>query len=431
LEKQIMNQAEYACNLKIEDLSREIIHQAERIILDSIGCIYLGSKKHIETEQCVENESFVWTNYMIDTELYEGNRFAIGHPACHILPLMLAVSREKEITWGKFLATFVAAYEIAARWGSSIAMPNYILGHGTVMTAAAAVAYALLDGADEETVYRTILLANSLPNVSVWQSVYDGSNLHNAYAGIGSMIAIKAYEMAQNGFYSTEEIIEQVYGKVYQANLKTEKLDEKLGTEYRICKNYFKIHTGCRFIHMFADLVKEEMRAGLQAQEIDHIDLFTYKKASQVADQNASNAMAIKFSTPVSIAILLLTGELSPDHVDAYQKSEEVRKLAQRISLTESDTYNALLPNTRGGRMVVYKKDQTVIDREVFHADGDFDCPVPYTDERLISKFQKNVSDSHVSADSGKLVTMILTTDSLTKEMPVSQVLAEFYTTIP
>ena len=57
LEKQIMNQAEYACNLKIEDLSREIIHQAERIILDSIGCIYLGSKKHIETEQCVENDS--------------------------------------------------------------------------------------------------------------------------------------------------------------------------------------------------------------------------------------------------------------------------------------------------------------------------------------------------------------------------------------
>ena len=127
----------------------------------------------------------------------------------------------------------------------------------------------------------------------------------------------------------------------------------------------------------------------------------------------------------------MLTGELSPDHVDAYQKSEEVRKLAQKINLTESDTYNALLPNTRGGRMVVYKKDQTVIDREVFHADGDFDCPVPYTDERLISKFQKNVSDSHVSADSGKLVTMILTTDSLTKEMPVSQVLAEFYTTIP
>ena len=117
--------------------------------------------------------------------------------------------------------------------------------------------------------------------------------------------------------------------------------------------------------------------------------------------------------------------------MDAYQKSEEVRDLAQRISLMESDAYNALLPDIRGGRMIIYKKDQTVIDREVFHADGDFDCPVPYTDERLISKFRKNVTDSQVPVDPGKLVKMILTTDSLAKEMPVSKVLSEFYATIP
>lgn len=430
MEKQLHNQAKYACSLNIEKFSEEIIHQAERIILDSIGCIYLGSSKHIAIKKSVENESFVWTNYMVDTELYEGNRFAIGHPACHILPLMLAVCRNKEITWEKFLSTFIAAYEIAARWGCSIVMPNNILGHGTVMTAAAAVAYALLDEANEETVYQTILLANSLPNVSVWQSVYDGSDLHNAYAGISSIIAVKAYEMAKNGFYSTEKIVKQVYENVYRASFKPDKLDEGLGTEYRICKNYFKVHTGCRFIHMFADLMQEEMAKGLQAQDVDHIDIFTYKKASQVSDQNAANAMAIKFSTPVSIAILLLTGELTPEHVEQYQNDVKVKKLAQRIHLAESDIYNTKLPDIRGGRMIIYKKDSTVIDREIFHTDGDFDNPIPYTDERLINKFQKNVRDSHIPADSEKLINMILKTDNLAERMTVSEVLSEFYTTL-
>lgn len=89
-----------------------------------------------------------------------------------------------------------------------------------------------------------------------------------------------------------------------------------------------------------------------------------------------------------------------------------------------------MLPDIRGGRMIIYKKDQTVIDREVFHADGDFDCPVTYTDERLISKFRENMRNSHSTADSGKLIDMILTTDALAEELPVSQVLSEFYTTI-
>ena len=338
----------------------------------------------------LEDKVFDYAEAMVSTELYEGNRFAVGHPACHIFPLMLAVCGEDAIYTERFITVFAAAYEIAARWGASITFSNRILGHGTVMTAAAAVAYGLLTGVSEEELYEAVLIAGSLPCVSVWQSVFDGSRLHDCYSGLAGIIAIYSVKMAQRRVFSTEDMVAEVFGNIMGAVIRAEYLDKDLGKDFWINRNYFKIHTGCRFIHPFADVISRWMKEGLTEEDIDHIEIFTYKKAARLTAQTAVDDVEAKFSTPVSLAVMLHTGKLGHLSVRQYVTDETVRKLAKKISLHEDDAYNQLLPDVRGGRVVLFKNDGTCIREEVFHARGDFDDPDPFTVEDVIAKFREN-----------------------------------------
>lgn len=425
MEKQIKNQARYAVQLKFNDLDEKTVLRARKVILDSVGDIFLGSKKPVGFSDSLENKILKWTNYMVDTELYEGNKFAVGHPACHILPLMLAVCEKKEISYKKFVTVFTIAYEIASRWGNSFRMPNYILGHGTVMTAGATVAYGLLTDIDEETLVSAIKISTVLPVTSIWQSVYDGSQMHNIYAGIAACNAIKAVEMAQNHFYVSKKMIENVYKDIFHADIYIDKLDYCLGMKYYLNKNYFKIHTGCRFIHMFADIVQEEIQKGLQGENVEKVEVLTYKKAAQIKRQDVSNALAAKFSTPVSLAVQLYAGKLTPDTIEQWVEKPEVKSLSHRIFLKEEEVYNRRLPDIRSGRIIISLKGGKIIDREVEHTDGDYDYYKPYTNSRLISKFYKCTGDMLNEDEKNELINQILLKDI--SAGTVNEVLDIFY----
>ena len=390
MEEQIRQQAEFATNLTYEDIPQEVRQRARCIILDSVGCIFKGLGKNKTVSSNKENQILDLTLVMVSTELYEGNRKAIGHPACHILPLMLS-QNEKEQTLGTFVKNFVAAYEIAARWGSAIRFTHDILGHGTVMTAGATVAEGLYRGVDAEDMYEALLITGSLPEVSVWQSVWDGSRLHDAYAGLSACKAKKAYYLLSQGVRSSGKLIQSVYRDVMGATIVPEQLTEGIGDEFLLLSNYYKIHTGCRFVHPFADVVQQELANGLDKEEIASISIYTYKKAARLTAQHVPNKLAGQFSIPVSIAVLLEKGELSPDTIASCLDDPAVLSWEGRITLYEDETYNKLLPDTRGGRVEFHFKNGDTRKIEVFHARGDFDNPNIFTQEDVVKKFESNV----------------------------------------
>lgn len=407
LEEKIRMQASFAKKLNYADIPEEANVRARWVILDSLGCIVKGLQGRaigLDTEDNILDIAVS----MITTELYEGNRKAVGHPACHILPLMLAEAEKKEVKWEQFVQIFTAAYEVASRWGASVLFSHSVLGHGTVMTSGAVIAESLLQGISEEDIYEALLLAGSLPNVSVWQSVFDGSQLHDAYAGLAAITAKKAVRMQQQGMRSTGKIVNSVYADVMGAEIKPEKLTAELGEEYWLCSNYFKVHTGCRFVHPFADLLKEELEAGLKKEDVSEIHVYTYKKAARLTDQRVPNDLAAKFSIPVSLAVQLEKGSLTPDTIRNCQDDESVAKWEGHIWLNEDEEYNKLLPDVRGGRMEITLEDGSVLKREVFHAVGDFDNPQPYTEENLIAKFRENTKEYMSTKEQDKLIQNVL-----------------------
>lgn len=392
MEEQIKQQAEFAVNLTYEDIPQEVRQRARCVILDSLGCVYKGlGKKHIVSKG-QEAQILERTLAMVSTELYEGNRKAIGHPACHILPLMFG-QNENEQTIGAFVKNFVASYEVASRWGSAIRFTHDILGHGTVMMSGATVAEGLYRGVDAETMYEALLLTGALPEVSVWQSVWDGSRLHDAYAGLAACKAKKVYDLLPHDVKSSGRIIESVYHDIMGATIVPEQLTAGLGDEFLLLSNYYKIHTGCRFVHPFADVVQQELENGLEKETIASISIYTYKKAARLTAQHVPNKLAGQFSIPVSIAVLLEKGTLSPDTIAACVDDPAVLSWKGRITLYEDEAYNKLLPDTRGGRVELHFKNGETKKIEVFHARGDFDNPTPFTQADVVEKFKNNVAD--------------------------------------
>ena len=390
MRKRVLHQSAWANGLTYEDIPEEAVTRARWVLLDSIGCIISG----LGGRKLPENRSealLLGSSSMAMTELYEGNRFSCGHPACHIVPILLAEAESAGITYKEMIRIFVCAYEIASRWGRTIRLDMDMLGHGTVLTAGASVVEGLINGLSDEDFADYIMTTQALPEVSTWQSVFEGSYIHNFYPGMSAVNARDALYMSGEGVRCSDELVRSVFDKIKNTQLKTENIDHELGSEWYLPKNYFKVHSGCRFIHQFADVVKDFMDEGLKKEDVSEIHVRTYKKAARIDGQKVINSLAAKFSTPVSLAILLIKGRLYPEDIEEAidHNRYEVADLASRIYLEEDGKYNSLLPDVRGGSVQVIRKDGSSVKTEVFHARGDFDDPAGYTENDLSEKFRE------------------------------------------
>lgn len=406
------------------DIPDNVRERAKWILLDSIGCIISGMKGNKlpadEADRIMKSSAA-----MVSTELYEGNRFAIGHPASHIVPLMLEEVKTKEITYGDMITAFICAYEIAGRWGNAIRFSNDILGHGTVMVAGAAVVEGIFHKLSEEDLTNYMMICESIPEVSTWQSVFEGSALHDYYPGIAALNARNALYMNKDNLHSSEKMILSVYDNVIGANIVEDNLIKDLGSQWFITKNYFKVHAGCRFIHPFADLIEEMLqREELHPADIENIHIYTYKKAARLTSQAAENTLEAMFSIPVSIATLIVDRQLYDENISNAVGNNRIRELALRIFVAEDDKYNLLLPNIRGGRVEITKNNGETIVKEGYHAKGDFDNPEEFTKNDLINKFNLITKKYMKKEVQQKLTDSILNSAD---EMSAQDVLDSFY----
>lgn len=423
MREKIETQIDWVTQLRYEDIPQEVIKRAKWVLLDSIGCILNGADgKKLPKEQ--NAKILKSTAMMVSTELYEGNRFAIGHPASHIVPILLAEAENKKLSYKECLRIFVCAYEIASRWGNTVRFTNEMLGHGTIMIAGASIVEGLLEGMSQSDFVNYMMTCESLPEVSTWQSVFEGCTLHDFYPGIAAVNAKNALYMVNENVKSSEQLVISVYDKISGTKVIEQNLIDGLGVNWYLLRNYFKVYTGCRFIHPFADVIEQLLKEGLNKDEIEEIKIYAYKKAARLVNQTVSNELEAKFSIPFSLATLIIKGRLYPIDIATAISDEEIKTLSTRIYLMEDDKYNAMLPDTRGGCVEVKKKGGDVIKREVFHAQGDFDNPKKFTEGELVSKFH-NITDKHLEkVKRENLVKKILTAD---EKMEMREVFRDYY----
>ena len=289
-------------------------------------------------------------------EMDEGNRFSRGHPAIHVIPAALALSQERGATADVFLSALVTGYEVGSRLGAASALRGAMHPHGTWGTIGAAAACARIAGMDAPAMRETINISASMTTASSKQTMLEGGLVRNVYAGLSNRNGLLALQLAESGFTGEHDGLSSLLGKIISEKFDTVALVEGLGKEWHLMRNYFKLHSCCRYNHGTLDAIDQLAAKGsLPAiSDIASINVTTYSLAAELKDKAPRNTLAAKFSVPFAVATRLVndSSALASFTWDAV-RDPAVMALAQKVEVSEDPSMTRRLPLERPAKVVI------------------------------------------------------------------------------
>jgi 2-methylcitrate dehydratase PrpD len=318
-------------------------------------------------------------------EMDEGNQFAKGHPGIHVVPAALAAAAAQGGVSGRdLLAAIALGYEVAARVGIATVLNPALHPHGTWGAVGAAVAVLHLSGADAATMREGINMAASLGLANSRRTMLEGGTVRNAYTGLSGQMGIYVADMLAAGFCADTEGLVHVYSRVAGSAFTPEALTEDLGTRWEVARNYFKMHSCCRYNHAALDALDRILATQpVDAAAVTAIEVDTYGLAVELDDPAPRNVLGAKFSVPFAVATRLVTGSSGVESFATNRVADPaIRAFAARVTLREDPELSAALPARRPARVALHLADGTVLRGETASNRGDWADPYPLAEVR-------------------------------------------------
>ncbi len=404
--------SEFAGRLRFEDLSQHVVVRAKEVLADTLAVIAAGAQEP-EVQEMSRRlaprpgngpATLVGQGYRVDVlnaalingtagtflELDEGNQFARGHPAIHVVPAVMAIAEAEGLGGKEILAALVLGYEIGARIGIAARIRMSMHPHGTWGTVGAAVAVAKLYGFDSSAMRQVINVSSSLALATSRRTMLEGGTVRNVYSGVSNQMGILAHRLVASGFTGEADGLSTVYGSVVSETFLPEAMTEQLGERYEISRNYFKRHACCRYNHSALDalqMIAERFPGGrIPAYKVERVEVETYSLAAQLCDQAPKNMLAAKFSVPFAVATYLVNNDTGVSAFRPEQVAKEaVQALAKRVIVREDPSLTAMMPARRPSRVRLFMNDGGIQEAETHLNKGDFEDP--YSSDELRRKY--------------------------------------------
>ncbi|OEU44973.1 MAG: hypothetical protein BBJ60_03885 [Desulfobacterales bacterium S7086C20] len=402
----------FICRCQFDDLSSIVIQRAGEVMADSLAVIGVGAQE--EEARAMTERIVVPGGRQVATligadirtqplmaalingtagtflELDEGNQFARGHAAIHVIPAALAKAEEMNLSGRELLTALILGYEIAARIGIACKIRMSMHPHGTWGTVGAAVAVGKLMGYEEKAMREIINVSSSLCLATSRRTMLEGGLVRNVYAGVSGYMGVLAHELVQSGFTGETDGLQTVFGTVVSDTFMPEKMTENLGNGFEITRNYFKRHACCRYNHAtldtLGDIIAKAPGGGIKPDEVAKIEVKTYSLAAQLCDPNPQNTLAGKFSIPFAVATSVVNRSTGVESFTPHAIQNPVtRELAQRVIVSEDPEMTAMMPDHRPAKVKVTLTNGTVLEDQTLTNKGDFEDP--YSPEELREKY--------------------------------------------
>src|SRR5438874_3687480 len=408
---QIEALAQFVAQTRWEDIHEWVQRHAKLVLLDTLGVVLAGSERP-EVRSLRERlkggagtgatiYARGWPSHDPRTaallngiagrsiELCEGLRFVSGQAAMQVLPGVLAVGEHLGSSGRDMLAAFVLGYDVAARLAGGFTPRPLAHQNGQVSLLAAAAAGARLHGLDAAGISRAMRIATTLLLTPSYTNAVAGATALNVAGGMSGFAAALAPELARAGFTAQDDAIEQALGDLVGSGFTPERLLENLGTTWHITRNYFRLYACCNPIHPALDCLQEVLVAlHPQPDEIERIDIATYRFASVMRNPDPPNYFASKYSLPHAAAAMVVRGGAGFAELDDSALADPaIAALRHRVHIAEDPAMSALAPKLRPARVTVTLTDG----RQATHARdshrGDFD--EPFAESELRAKFRE------------------------------------------
>jgi 2-methylcitrate dehydratase PrpD len=409
--QQIEELARFVAETQWDEIPEPVRRHAKLVLLDTLGVILAGSERP-EVRQLRERLAVTagsgatviargWRSHDPRTaallngiagrsiELCEGLRFVSGQAAMQVLPGVLAVGEHLRRSGRDMLAALILGYDVAARLAGGFTPRASAHQNGQVSLLAAAAAGARLHGLDAAGVSRTMRIATILLLTPSYTNAVAGATTLNVAGGMSGFAAALAPELALASFEAQQDAIEEALGDLVGGGFSARGVLEELGTTWHITRNYFRLYACCNPIHPALDCLAEALAAlHPRPDEIERIDIATYRFASVMRNPDPPNYFASKYSLPHAAATMVVKGGAGFAELDDSALSEPtIVALRHRVHVMEDPAMSAVAPRLRPARVTVTLTDgrQSTHLRDSHR--GDFQRP--FAEPELRAKFHE------------------------------------------
>jgi len=322
-------------------------------------------------------------------ELCEGLRLVSGQAALQVLPGVLAVGEQAGSSGRDILAAFVLGYEVAGRLASGFTPRPLAHQNGQVSLLAAAAAGSKLRGLDAAGISRAMRIATVLVLTPSYTNAVAGATALNIAGGMSGHAAALAPELALAGFEAQADAIEEALGQLVGGGFDPAAVADDLGGSWHMTRNYFRLYACCNPIHPALDCLAAalaELRP--RADEVERIDVATYRFASVMRNPDPPNYFASKYSLPHAAAAMVVRGGAGFAQLDDSALADpQIAGLRHRVHIAEDPAMSALAPKLRPARVTITLTDGRHATQARESHRGDFN--EPFSESELRAKFRE------------------------------------------
>ncbi len=216
-----------------------------------------------------------------------------------------------------------------------------------------------------------------------------GATTLNVAGGMSGFAGALAPELALAGFTAQEDAIEEALSQLVGSGFAAEGLLDELGARWEITRNYFRLYACCNPIHPALDCLAAAL-AELQPQpeQIERIEVATYRFASVMRNPDPANYFASKYSLPHAAATMAVRGGAGFAELDDSALADPaIAALRHRVHIAEDPAMSALAPRLRPARVTVTLSDGRRATHSRESHRGDFN--EPFAEAEIRDKFRQ------------------------------------------
>ena len=363
----------YLTNLKVEDLSSEVIDKAKLCLLDTLGVALAGSVTSIgelarkyaisiggreentiynygDRVSCIPgsyaNGTMAFSHNLTDTTLS-----CIVHCGPVIVPTALSMA-EKEGKSGKdVLAAMVAGYEMMTRIGNVInsgraRMSHHKRGfHATATTGVfgASLTASKLLNLNVDQMGDALGIAGSYASGLLESGIFPGTETWKTHTGIAAQNGTSAALLAKLGLRGPSTILEGKQGffsAFGEKDVDLMGMEEDLGKRFLILDSSFKLHNSAHVWAVPLDcLSKMAKRDQIRPEDVSEIKVIIPTMYSYVMDESKGsnypeNYAEAQNNLPYVMAAMMIHGAVFLDTFsESVLRDPRMKRMASKVAI--------------------------------------------------------------------------------------------------
>lgn len=408
----------YTAALRCEDLPPEVIHQAKRLIIDTVGCALGGFGS--EPSRIAREIAATVASTQPATIMVSGARTSVdlatfangvmirfldfndgytstgesGHPSDSIAAV-LSVAERMGRSGKDAIAATVLAYEVFCRVCDQADLKPLGFDHVTVGGMASAAAAAKLFGLSERRIAEAFNLAIA-PNVALYQTRIGNVSMWKgcAYAN-ASRNAVFAAMLAARGMTGPSPIFEGEGGYFKAVTRAPFELKALGGRDhpFKIMECSIKRFPLGQYSQTVVEAALEARKKIRSADEIAEVEIETVSTAIRLMAGDPDKwepqtRETADHSMPYTVAVALIHGTVEEHHFDdEHLRDPAIRALTRRVKAKASAEADRLMPQAMRCRLTLVTKSGERHAALVDYHRGHYRNPM--SESELEAKFRK------------------------------------------